>query len=164
MSKKSPDFRAEKKRRILSRLWLSWFFSVLININKFGDCSWTGQVAKLVFFFWGGVHSICRRKTPNIGIPIAWYEAQIRGFPRKSIREGASSLFGQGPESPRIVSCSRATPDLHRCNLGVALEQETIFGLSGPCPKRLLAPSLIDFRGNPRIWASYQAVGIPNLT
>ena len=26
MLRKLPDFRAEKKRRILSRLWLSWFF------------------------------------------------------------------------------------------------------------------------------------------
>ena len=32
---------------------------------------------------------------------------------------------------------------MHRCNLGVALEQETILGFSGPRPKRLLAPSLI---------------------
>ena len=36
---------------------------------------------------------------------------------------------------------------MHRCNLGVALEQETILGFSGPGPKRLLAPSLTDFRG-----------------
>ena len=36
---------------------------------------------------------------------------------------------------------------MHRCNLGVAPEQETILGFSGPGPKRLLAPSLIDFRG-----------------
>ena len=45
----------------------------------------------------------------------------------------------------------------------VALEQETILGLSGPRPKRLLAPSLIDFRGNPGIRALYQAIGIPTL-
>ena len=68
-------------------------------------------------------------------------------FPLKSIREGASSLFGPGPERPQNISCSRATPRLHRCNLGVALEQEAILGLSGPGPKRLLAPSLIDFQG-----------------
>ena len=41
----------------------------------------------------------------------------------------------------------------------VALEQETFLGLSGPRPKRLLAPSLIDFRGNPGIRALYQAIG-----
>ena len=35
--------------------------------------------------------------------------------------------------------------------------------LSGPRPKRLLAPSLIDFRGNPGIRALYQAIGIPRL-
>ena len=43
----------------------------------------------------------------------------------------------------------------------VALEQETFLGLSGPRPKRLLAPSLIDFRGNPGIRALYQAIGRP---
>ena len=48
------------------------------------------------------------------------------------------------PGSLENVSCSRATPDLHRCNLEVALEQETFSGLPGhPC-KRLLAPSPID--------------------
>ena len=62
----------------------------------------------------------------------------------KSIGEGASSLLGGWPGSPENVSCSRATPDLHRCNLGVALEQETFSGLPGHPPKRLLAPSPID--------------------
>ena len=45
----------------------------------------------------------------------------------------------------------------------VALEQERFFGLSGPCPKRLLAPSLIDFGENPGIRALYQAIRIPNV-
>ena len=57
----------------------------------------------------------------------------------------------------------QSNPDLHRCSLGVALEQETFLGLSGPRPKRLLVPSLINFRGNPGIRALYQAIGIPNL-
>ena len=52
---------------------------------------------------------------------------------------------------------------MHWCSLGVALEQETILGLSGPGPKRLLAPSLIDFRGKTGIRALYQAIGIPKL-
>ena len=52
---------------------------------------------------------------------------------------------------------------MHRCNLGVVLEQETILGLSGPGPKRLLAPSLIDFSGKTGIRALYQAIGIPIL-
>ena len=43
---------------------------------------------------------------PNFATLIAWYNPGI-------------------PGSPENVSCSRATPDLHRCNLGVALEQET---------------------------------------
>ena len=98
-----------------------------------------------------------------VEIPFAWCKARIPGFPRKSIREGASSLFGRGPERPKNVSCSRATPWLHRCKSGVALEQETILGLSGPRPKRLLAPSLIDFRGNPGIRALHQANGISSF-
>ena len=36
-------------------------------------------------------------------------------------------------------------------------------GLAGPAPKRLLAPSLIDFRGKTGIRASYQAIGIPSF-
>ena len=42
---------------------------------------------------------------------------------------------------------SSATPDLHQRNLGVAPAQETFSRLSGPPPKRLLAPSPIDLRG-----------------
>ena len=45
----------------------------------------------------------------------------------------------------------------------VALEQKIFLGLSGPGPKRLLAPSLIDFRGKTGIRALYQAIGIPIL-
>ena len=62
----------------------------------------------------------------------------------KSIGEGASSLFGGRPGSPENVSCSRATPRLHRCKSGVAPEQETFSGLPGQPPKRPLAPSPID--------------------
>ena len=62
-------------------------------------------------------------------------------MPAKSIGEGASSLFWGWPGSPENVSCSRATPDLHRCNLGVALKRH--FRDSRPSPKRLLSPSPI---------------------
>ena len=41
---------------------------------------------------------IFRKKNPNIGIPIAWYKARIPVLPRKSMREGASSLFGPGEQ------------------------------------------------------------------
>ena len=74
--------------------------------------------------------------------------------PRKLIREGVTSLLGGWPGGPENVSFSRATPDLHRCNLGVALEQETFSGpwailqkdylILLPSPKRLLDPSPID--------------------
>ena len=43
--------------------------------------------------------------------------------------------FGGWPGSPENVSCSRATPDLHRCNLGVALEQVAFSGPPGHPPK-----------------------------
>ena len=81
--------------------------------------------------FEGRARPLYREKRPLFG-----ENALIPGFLRKSIREGASSLFGRGPESPSIVSCSRATPRLHQCNLGVALEQERFLGLSGPVPKK----------------------------
>ena len=45
----------------------------------------------------------------------------------------------------------------------VALEQEIFWGFSGPSPKKLLAPSPIDFRGKTGIRALYQAIGIPSL-
>ena len=38
-----------------------------------------------------------------------------------------------------------------------------IFGSLKPSPKRLLAPSLIDFWGSPGIRALYQAIGIPKI-
>ena len=46
----------------------------------------------------------------RFGIPIAWCKARVPELPRKSIREGASSFFRRGKESPKNVSCSRATP------------------------------------------------------
>ena len=79
-----------------------------------------------------------------VGIPIAWYKARIPGFPRKSIRERASSVFGLGPERPQNISCARATSRLHRCTCGVALEQETFSRLQALHPQRPLAPSPID--------------------
>ena len=87
----------------------------------------------------------------ELGSRLPGTRPEFLDFPRKSIGEGASSLFGRGPKSPQNISCSRATPKLHRCNFGVALEQEMFWGLFGPRPKRLLAPSPIDFRGNPGI-------------
>ena len=68
-------------------------------------------------------------------------------IPPESIGQGARSLFGGWPGSPENVSCSRATPRLHLCKFGFALEQETFSGLPGHPPKRLLAPSPIDLGG-----------------
>ena len=40
-------------------------------------------------------------------------------FPKKSIREGASGLFGPGPERPQNISCSRATQTCTGATLGL---------------------------------------------
>ena len=76
---------------------------------------------------------------PWVGITIV--DCLVQGsnswISRKPIREGASSLFGRGPESPKIVSCFRGTP-------------------------RQLAPSLPDSGRNPGIPALCQAIGIPS--
>ena len=37
-----------------------------------------------------------------VGIPSAWYKTRIPRFPPKSIREGASSLLGEGRRDPKI--------------------------------------------------------------
>ena len=108
-----------------------------------------------MFFVWTAHKNSLKFGGESLGIPIAWYKARLPGFPRKSMTEGASSLVWQGSGSPKKVSCSKATLRLHRCNLGVALEQETFLGLPEPCQTRLLAPSVIDFRGNPGIRAFY---------
>ena len=53
-----------------------------------------------------------------LGIPIAWYKARIPVSSPKIIREGASGLWVRAGETQKSL--------LHRCNLGVALGQETI--------------------------------------
>ena len=56
-----------------------------------------------------------------------------------------------GGEDRRKYLLLLSNPGLHRCNFGVALQQEAFLGLYGPRPKRLLAPSLmiIGLGGNP---------------
>ena len=57
--------------------------------------------------------------------------------------------------SPENVSCCRASPRLHQCKSGVALEQETFSGLPGHLPERLLANSGVvpgDQGRNSRLW------------
>ena len=48
------------------------------------------------------------------------------------------------------MSLALGHPKVAPVQVWVALEQETFLGLSSPYPKRLLAPSLIDFRGKSR--------------
>ena len=80
------------------------------------------------------------------GSTISLSEGQLIG-------DGASGLLVWRPKSPEYVACSWATPDLRRCNLGVALEQGIASELLGRHTKRSLALPL----GNPGIWALYQA-------
>ena len=176
------------------------------------------------------------RSVAVLGFRLPGARPECLDFPRKSIREGASSLFGRGPESPKNVSCSRATQTCTGATLGLpqsrrhfghspALARKDYFqknprvrkfvsailgpemaapifmgtwknapllqekshvhkiprfrggggilgfwGGGGEVPIfifmgagifLILAPSLIDFRGNPGIRALYQAIGIP---
>ena len=109
--------------------------------------------------------NVCKKgnRAPSLATLIAWYNPRVPGCAPKSIGEGASSLFGGWPGSPENVSCSSATPDLHWCTLGVALEQEAFSGLPGHPPKRLLAPSPIDLGAHPGIRGLYQAVRVATL-
>ena len=68
--------------------------------------------------------------------------------------------MGEGGEG-RAVACGKGPPIA--LALGGAGPSKTHLGLSSPRPERLLAPSLIDFRGSPGIRALYQAIGMPNL-
>ena len=112
---------------------------------------------------WGGPPWLVQQKQLYSCNPDCLVQPPNSRIAPKSIGEGASSLFGGWPGSPETVSCSSATPDMHRRNLGVALEQETFSGLPGHPPKRLLAPSPIDFGGNPEIRGLYQAVRVATL-
>ena len=60
----------------------------------------------------------------QIGIRIAWYNARLARSLWKSVGEGGNGLLG---EMRRLG----ATPDLHQCNLQVALEKKAILRLSG---------------------------------
>ena len=87
---------------------------------------------------------------PFLGIPIAWYEARISGFPRKSLREGASSLLGRGPERPKNVSCSRATQTCTGATLGGCPRARDIFGSLRPLPEKTTCSSPYRYSGKSR--------------
>ena len=70
----------------------------------------------------------------------------------KSIGEGASSLLGDDPGS-------RATPRLHPCKSGAALEQETFSSLPG----HPTCSFSYRFRVNPGIRGLYQAISVATL-
>ena len=94
---------------------------------------------------------------------IAWHNPPNSRIAPKLIGEGASSLFGGWPGSPENVSCTGATPRLHRCKSGVAPVQETFSGLPGRPPKRLLAPSPINLGAIREFGGLYQAIRVANL-
>ena len=89
---------------------------------------------------------ICLQAFPFSGCdPAGLVQCPNSWIAPKSIGEGASSLFGGWPGSLENVSSSSATPDFHRCNLGVAPVQEAFSRLSGS-PKKdyLLLPLSIE--------------------
>ena len=72
-------------------------------------------------------------------------------------------FLDHGPGVPKNVFCSRATPRLHRCKSGVALEQETFSGLPGLPHKKTTCSFSYRFRGNPEIRGLYQGIRVAML-
>ena len=105
------------------------------------------------------------RKMPlKLGIPIAWYNARIPEFPRKSIREGASSLFGRGPERPQMSLALGQPQGCTGASLGCSRARD-IFGFLRPSPEKTTCSFPDRFSGkNTGIRALYQAIGIPTLS
>ena len=62
---------------------------------------------------------------------------------------------------PIVAWYKARSPGFPQKSIREGAQQETFWGLSGPRPKRLVAPSLIDFWGNPGLRALHQAIGIP---
>ena len=90
----------------------------------------------------------CPRARDSFGTLWPLPESTTCSFPYRFSRKSRNSALVPGDGDP---------------NLGVALEQEAILGLSGPCPKRILVPSHIDFQEISGVRALYQAIGIPTL-
>ena len=92
---------------------------------------------------------------PSVRYPhLSTCKARISGFPRKLIKEGASSLFGRGPERPQNVSCSRATQGCIGASLGCSRARD-IFGSLRPSPEKTTCSFPYRLWGNPGIRALY---------
>ena len=90
--------------------------------------------------------------------------SRIPGSSRTSIREGASSLSGQGLRRVPKKSLALEQPRLGPVQPSGCPGARDAFETLRPSPENTpkdLAPSLIEFRGSPRIRALYQAIGIP---
>ena len=75
---------------------------------------------------------------------IAWYNPRIPGLPLNR-QEKEQVVFSEDGPGVSKMSLAPVQPRLlHRCNPKVAPVQETFSRLSGPPPKRLLAPSPVD--------------------
>ena len=109
-----------------------------------------------------GVRKSIRRKRPTFGTE-ALVQCRNWWTSPKSIGEAAGGLLGRRPWSLEIVSCSRATPDLHRCNLEGCSRARDIFETPGPSPQKTTGSFSYQFRGSSGISALYQGLRVPNL-
>ena len=85
----------------------------------------------------------------SLGIPIAWYKARIHGFPRKSIKEGASSLFRRGPERPQMSLALEQPQACTGASLGCTRARD-IFGSLRPSPEKTTCSFPYRFSGKSR--------------
>ena len=74
--------------------------------------------------------------------PNSWISQKIH-------KEGASSLFGRGPESPQNVCCSRATQTCTGATLGLP-RGRNIFGTLRPSPEKTTCSLPYRFSGKSR--------------
>ena len=72
---------------------------------------------------------------------------RFRFSPKIVVRKEQVVFSGEGRRVPKLLE---SNPKVAPVQVWVALEQDTFLGLSGPRPKTLLAPSLIDFQGKNR--------------
>ena len=84
-----------------------------------------------------------------LGIPIAWYKARIPVFPRKSIREGASSLSGRGRRVPNLSLALEQPQGCTGASLGCSRARD-ILGSLRPRPEKTTCSFPYRFSGKNR--------------
>ena len=95
--------------------------------------------------FWPECRTECAGEQAGFEILIAWYNPRIPGLPLNRQEKEQVVFLEDGPRVAKMSLAPVQPQGLHRCKSGVALEQETFSRLPGHPPKRLLAPSPVDF-------------------